>query len=500
MENDYYKELNEIKKSNKESQNKSNDIIKNLISKTSEIFEQIKSKQSKDINSIFPEIIKQIKNNNNSQIEDFFTDIISQKKVDMSKYNSLVDIAENEFNENKLLLQYYIDVYNMIKEILNNGNNTNEETKVNELVKNVYQIINKYKEKNKNEKNKLYPFLYNAFQKVMNLFFNDENTNNIIDNSIYGQVIYNNNISMNMTYNNNLNNTVMINNKNKNDNIFNLNNNNILNKSFSAQRANQINNNTSSSFSPLEKKLPKNLLNKTILKSVPFNQDNINEINEESKEDNINNDTSIPELPEEILNKFSIDQKQKYNLIINFLIEESKNIEEELNLYNTKKASKNKLDILRESGEFSQYNNILNKISLEENNKMNNYFREINTKAKIYDIIKKNCEENFNFIQKYSDRNNIIINKLNQLINHIENYNIKYSSKNNNYNNMSVFANKNFDNMLNNTFNLDKSYMNNNTNFYLNKSYMNNNLNETNYINNSQQRPNYYNYLNISYI
>ena len=130
----------------------------------------------------------------------------------MSKYNSLVEMAENEFNENKYLLLYFIDVFKIINQILsNNENNKDDENKINEIFIGVNNIIKEYKIKIEKEKNnKLFPFLYKGFQKIMNLLFNEENTNNIIDNSIYGQFLLNNNNSMNITYlNNNINNTIL---------------------------------------------------------------------------------------------------------------------------------------------------------------------------------------------------------------------------------------------------------------------------------------------------
>ena len=121
---------------------------------------------------------------------------------------------------------------------------------------------------------------------------------------------------------------------------------------------------------------------------------------------------------------FSNESNIKYNIIINFLIDESKNIMEELNIYNNnQKASNSKINILRESEDLSKYNNILNRIYQEENNKSNKYFRNINYKSKVFEMIRKNCEDDFIFIQKYSNKNNIVINKLNQIINQIEEYN-----------------------------------------------------------------------------
>ena len=164
IENEFYKQLNIIKKNNKEIQNKSNEIIKSLINKTSEIFEETTKNQSKDINLIFQKITQKIKNeskNIDNGIDDYLTEIITDKKISMSKYNSLVEMVENEFTKNKYLLQYFIDVFKIINQILSNNENTKDENKINEICKNVNNIIKDYKIKIEKEKNnKLFPFLY----------------------------------------------------------------------------------------------------------------------------------------------------------------------------------------------------------------------------------------------------------------------------------------------------------------------------------------------------
>ena len=354
----------------------------------------------------------------------------------------------------------------------------------------------------------------------MNLLFNDENMNNIIDNSIYGQILLNNN-TMNMTYlnnnnktilnetNTNINNNILNNNIKENDINLNTNgdnntnineksnnNNNIylnyrsLNQTFYSQRYNP---NVSSSFSPNKNNISNNFLNKTFSNTIT-QSNNINKvyplhnINEESIR--IDNNISIPQLPNDILNIFSNECNIKYNIIINFLIDESKNIMEELNIYNNnQKASNNKMNILRESGDLSKYNNILNRIYQEENNKSNKYFRNINYKSKVFEMIRKNCEDDFIFIQKYSNKNNIVINKLNQIINQIEEYNKTFNNINNNYSRYPFSMKNNYinnnENILNNTLNeniKENTSDNNNINAY-----------ENSFINNMRSNYSYYN-------
>ena len=503
IENEYYKEMNKIKSNNKEK--KEIDEIKiNLINKTSENFEKIKNKQKKEITLLFQEITPKIKNekenkdNKENEVDDYLNDIITDKKVIMSKYNTLVDMAQSEYNENKTLIQYFIDIIRSIKFVLSDDKDTNnnDEKKIDEIINSLNPIINEYKIKfEKEKKDKLFPFLDKAFQKIMNLLFNDENTNNIIDNSIYGQFMLNNN-SMNMTYlNNNINNTILNESNANNNNINSINelNSNILrtnnlklNQTFNTQTQSQSQIksqnkyiNISSSFSPKSNNKPQNLLNKTFSNTYHKNniKYNINPIDEEESKDNENisqnnniND-SMPQLSNNILDKFSPDCIKKYNIIINFLMEESKNIKEELKSCDKQKSSKNKFDILRETGQFSQYNNIFNRLSLEENNKLNLYLRSINAKEKGFEMIKKNCEENFGFIGKYSDRSSIVISKLNELINRVEDYNIKYMNRN-------IYEYNNIENAMNNTMNIG------NINIMNDNSFINNTFHSQNFYNN----------------
>jgi hypothetical protein len=304
--------------------------------------------------------------------------------------------------------------------------------------------------------------------------------NNNINNNILSETNLNNiNSKLNSSSSN-----IRINLKKKNNDFYNninSNNNNFkLNQTFTAKIQNQVDNFKSSSFSPNKEDISNSFRENYI-------KNEINPINEELVE----NENSIYQLSNDILNKFSPLCITKYNIIINFLKSESKNIHEQLDIYNRKNNSKNKLDILLESGEFSRYNNILNQIYKEENNKSNKYYRYITSKSKIFEMIKKNCEENFNFIQKYSDRNNIVISKLNQLINQIEDYNIQYSDKNNFNNNNVLIKNNNIENIFNSTVNIDSKE---------NKLY-NNNFNDNNFINTIHSSNNYNNYWqNLSHI
>ena len=441
---------NDEQKENKENQNKIEETIKNLIEKISTEFNNIKTKETKEINISLKDIkekIGQINSNNNDEekgtlIEDYLSDIISEKKVLMSKFNSLVKMNEEEFIKNKYLIQFYITI---IKTIIQNLSINKTNINIEEIFGNVNDIIKEYKMKyNKEINEKLFPVLYNAFDKILNDMFDDDKINNIIDNSIYGQSLFLGNNTMNMT-------NININSK-RNESM--MNNNNINKKRLF------------SSFSPRKNDISNNnILNKTvfnnnqryILNKTNYNNNilnNTNIINNKEEEsiininlNNINEDNiNIPELKIEIIEKLSPDNIQKYNIIKDFLINESKKILDELSSYSEKKDSENKLNILFKSGEFKQYNNILNRICEEENDKTNQIFK----------ILKNNINDNLAFIEKYYDKMNIVDSKFNQIMNNIEEY------KNNFYGSHNIFGKKNnsyyksynTENMLNNTFNV----------------------------------------------
>ena len=541
MENDYYSDLNKIKDNLKKNNEELEKIINENINKASSSFVIIKNKEIKDIDLIMQEITQKIKLIINAQenkdtaalIEDYLSELITEKKIFLSKYNSLVNMNEDDFKNKKFLLQFYKDIIKLITQLLSvNKNNINDDVLVNEMLSKVNDSINDFKIKYESEKsNKLYPLLYKAFQKIMSSLFNDDETNNIIDISINGLNMLNN-TNINGTY---LNNNTILNDSNINNNLFksnqtmqtqniinssnlNLNqskNNQYLNKNNNINvspdksgesntnqilnqsqtltyRQNNNINNISSSFSPNRYN---NSLNKTFSNSpkVNYNLKSIKPINEQTELEVNNININIPQLPNEIVNNISPDCKNKYDLIISFLIEESNNLLEDLNKYNKQKEESNKVNLLKESVELSQYNKIFDLISKEENSKTNQFLNNINYKTRVFESIKKYCEDIFNFIIKYSNRTNNINNKLNQVIKYIEEYKRNYYiSKNNDYNcndNMSELYKSQIENALNSTFNINISnnrfYNNFNDSFYntMQSSNFNNNTHNLSYMN-----------------
>lgn len=311
----------------------------------------------------------------------------------------------------------------------------------------------------------------------------------------------NNNILKSNNSNQNINPNLMNSKIDDRSNNYKLNNNNqsILN----SQRQNQTQSIFSSpSSSPNKRNNNGNIsvLNKTFSNTFRprYNINNMQPINEESElnSDDIYGNIDIPQLPDEIINQFSKENFRNYKIIINFLNEESKNILQEKDNYLNKKNANNKLNIIKESGDFSQYNNVLEEICKRENNKTNQYLKDLQSKSNIFELIKNNCQENFDFILKYYNRNNIVNNKLGVLITHINDYRKHFYSKK--YNHMDTFDtnNSNIDNILNNTFNIERrndrlynlqsneniliTNLNNNDSTSSNMSNVNNILNNTN--------------------
>ena len=445
----------------------------------------------------------------------------------MNKYSSYVDLAEDEYKQNNILLQYFIDLIKLINKMISENysiNDNQNELILNEIISNIYNIKNNYRNKYENEKDiKLYPFLNEALLKIINLIFSEDNTNNIINNSIYGKSFVNNNASQINYINRNANNSIMndtYNNMNNNliktnRTVLNINSNNISNfedssinlnlnnipSLYNTQRQSQNPNNNlfSSPSSSPTKRNNNTFLNKTFSNTFRPRYNNMQPINEEvelnSQEINIENiNINIPQLPSNIINNFNLENIRNYKIISNFLIEESRNLLQEQSNYYNKKNANNKLNILRESGEYSQYNNIFEQISRQEQSKANHYLKEIQSKSSIFEMIKNNCEENFNFIFKYPDRNNVINNKLSVLIKHIEDYNKHFNSKKNKNTNYFDRTN-NIENIMNNTFTIDKRnnelYYRNFNESILTNSIMNNDRINNRLINNTSKSSNF---------
>ena len=527
LEKEYFNDLNQFKENNKYQIKKIEDTIKNLFDKTSNSFDKIKNKSNNDINLLISDILKKITEILNSQnneenkeilISDCLSELIAKKMLILNKFNSYVEMSEEEYKQTTILIEYFIDIIRMINEIIteniqksiNLGMNIDElnEYLINEILKKINALMEEYKSKYDNEQSeRLFPLLNNTIQKLMDLKFDEENNYNIPYNSPRFKAMINSNQNIsNMNYLNNMNNSLM-NDSNYNSNNFNTNrtinnfnpklannsenssiniNNNFLNSNqMNSPRKMQINNSTLY-YNPLTQRnnYPLNQ-NKTLNPSSPRINNHIFSIKEdiESNLTSMNlNYINIPQIPNELLNNFSPENLRNYKVIINFLENEYQKILDEQNTYLNRNNINQKLNILKESGKYIKYNNIFEQISKEENDKNNQYLKDIDSKKSVLELIKNNCQESFDFITKYYKNSNIVNNKLGVLINHIEDYNNHFYSRK--YNILNSYSKiNNIKNAFNNTFQIQRN--NYNQSNFLNNTFSNNYEHEHNKFYNS---------------
>ena len=519
LETDYFNILNEMKEDNKYQIKKIEDTIKSLFQKISNSFDEIKNKSKKDINKMISDISKKIKDTINDEnyedkqevlINDFLSELISKKILILNKNNSFIDMAEEEYKQNKILIEYFIEIIRMISEMISEKNQksnsmiiNNDDMNdflINEILQRINNLMEEFKYKYEDEQNnRLYPLLYDAFQKLMDLKYDNNNDYNLPFNSSRINPIINNQNVTNVNYLNYINNSVMNDtNYNNNNNyvlvsnrtINNINkkidsldktiiNNNILNKNqINSPREKQINN-SSLYINPQTQRNNFSLnQNYTLNQSNPRINNNIFPIKEDF-ESNLSsrnyNNIYIPQIPNEILNNFNSENIRNYKIIIDFLINEYKQISEGQNIYYNRNNANQKLNFLKESEEYQNYNHIFEQISKQENDKNQQYLKDLESKRSVLEIIRNNCEESFNMIIRYNNKTNIINNKLEILITHIEDYNKHFNSRRN-YIKYNYQTNPNIQNLFNNTFQIEKR--NNNQQNILYNSFSNNYKND----------------------
>ena len=459
LEKEYFNDLNELKEENKFQQKKMEEFIKNSLDKISISFNDIKNKSNNEINSFITDFLKKVKdflkemNIEGLLINDYLSELISKKELIMNKFISYVDMAEEEYKQNIILIEYFIDIIRMINEMLQKNNIKNNNKDLNEfLINEIYHKINdlleEYKYKYENEHtNRLYPILNDALNKLMNIKYQEE-------------VDYN----MDINYPNNINNTLIndsnYNNLNSNRSMYNTElkmNNNIFNDSqLNSQR--QINNNNSTLYPNLPSQRKKSPFYQNISQNPLRGNNNALIKSEEIKQNiatiNINN-TNIPILKNEILSNLNQNSIRNYKIIIDFLSNESQKILEEQNSYYNKNDANEKLNMLKERREYSKYNQIFEQIYKQEIDKNKHYYKDIESKKSVLELIKNNCIESFNFISRYYNKSNLVNNKLSVLITHIEDYKKHFNSKKYNMNN-TFNRSQNIENLLNNTFHIDR--------------------------------------------
>ena len=423
------------------------------------------------------------------------------------------------FNEN----EYYKEIILLIiKNIFekSENKNRNDALLINDLIKRCGDIINKYKEKFKDEMiKKLFPLLDKKFdnfnktnklgnkQKGNNFNFNNSllnkksfyeqssknaiNTTVILDN--FKNVVFNtnrnnkskgnlniNNSSLNNLQLNSINNAsftnrnpILFNNnisflKNKN-NLSNNNFNNNFNRTFIKQnpqtfRENNRNQNDSNTFI--------NIMSKDIKKDdINININNDLKNNEEKKEININlkNNVNlelnnIQILNEDIKQNLSQENNEIYNKIHNFFNKEYSSLSKRMNDLNITNYINDQLNSLRESNQLRKYRNIFSNIYEKEKKKSEDISKNIFQSKNNLDKMRKECNSLFIQINSGLVKPNLINENFRNIMEDINEYEynnkkIDYINNDNNFNQLrksSSMDNK-INKKYNNRYNLYKS-------------------------------------------
>ena len=448
------------------------------------------------------------------------------KLNELKSYINLINIEynNNKYNIEYLtqIITYICKIINEKSNIIyiesndDNDLNNKDDLLVNELIHEIQNKLNDFQMNinEKDSKNKIYTLLNNELKKIMDIFDknNIDNKNEIINDLLYSNNRINSNTIRENKYKENFDflksaNTYRLNSLNmqlsyRNNNIANniiddLNNNYNKYKEYIDKNINRLNQSYSTflnynykSISSRNNYLKNNSNNLFINQNPNINDNNINNINSNnsinininnpklnlneykspnniqninSQNNNINPEDDYPTLPDEILNMFSDELIEIYNKINQFLVEESNKIDNEIEELEKRGKTNQKLEEIQNNDELNQYNMYFSQIYSNEKNIMNKVKKNIEKKLKIYNIIKKNCEDTFNFICNNTYRENVFKHKLNTLLMHINDY---YQM--NNYNTKSL------DDLNNINLPSNKSYtinINRNTNLLNNYNY-----------------------------
>lgn len=473
ISNDYYNDINIIKKQLESKNNNDNMIINEKLQKiSSNYFSEIKNKYTKKIDEELKDIqnmiinifkdINDIDDNENIEIkiEEKLIDrhVHNNSKLDEIKTSS--DLIEKEYINTKLKIKYLSNVISLIcRQLIEkssdfNFNNNNNENKddilVSEMVLALQNNLNEYKIKINDKIKKLYPFLDDEIDSMKkNIRKSNEQRIERNYNLYTSRNNYKNDYLMNNGINeNNLYNLSENINQRKND-IYNMNqfsqlfpNNNNLNflktsrneknnpkKSYSLDKyQNNFNNNNMNKFSDIEED---NIINNNEINSNKDFKNNTDMGNgnmtlSKSYFNNLN-----PELPQEILNTFPNELLYLYNKIITFIKEESSSIEKDKNNLNNIENMNNTLKNLKDNDNLKSYQNDFNFILFQENTNSKAMKSNIQSKIKLFNKIKSFCEDTFNFIYNNYTKQNAIKTKLNILLEHIHDYNMIYNEDKN---------------------------------------------------------------------
>ena len=416
------------------------------------------------------------------EAEEYITEKNNELFFKLIKIKSFYDISEKDYMKYLCEIEYYKEIINLIiKNIVDNKNDKNEISLINNLIKKCTEIINKHKEKYKEEINKkLFPLLEKEFNEISNKkkegnkyiknsFFeqsskNAINTTIILDN--FRNIVFNtnrnnkikNNINVinnsslnnfNKTFNKNMslsnrnpilsNNNISFLNKDKSKN--NLNNNKYINQNIQTNRSNYNNFNLNKTTTSNKNDFTYVNMASNYIKNIPDNNSMIR--NEENINNNLNINlelNNVQILNENIKQNLSQENKDICNQIQNFFKKEYNSINEKINELKNTNYINNQLNSLKESSHLKKYGNIFSNIFVKEQKKSEDISNNILQSKTNLDKVRKECNSIFNQINsglispEYINSNfQNIINKINDYNNINNNHLRKSSSLDNKY-------------------------------------------------------------------
>ena len=397
------------------------------------------------------------------ELDEYIDEKYNELYFKLIKIKSFYDISEKDYMKNLYQNEYYKEIINLlIKNIFDNKENKNDILLINALIKKSSEIIDKHRQKYKEEINKkLFPLLEKEFNKInkkkeekkylKNFSLYEQSSQNAINTTVilenFKNVVFNtsrvnkNKTNLNIINNSSLNNfnktfnkNISLSNRNpilSNNNISNLNkdkynsnlnHNSYVNQNIKTNRSNY--NNFNFNF---------NSKNSTNNKK-DFAYENNNQIN---NDDNMNNNyninlelNNIQKLNENIKENLSKENKDICNKIHNFFDKEYNSLNEKINELKNTNYINSQLNTLRESSHLKKYRNIFSNIYEKEQKKSEDISNNIFQSKNNLDKVRKECNSIFNEINSGSIPPEHYNTNLKNILNKIDNYNNNINNNN----------------------------------------------------------------------
>ena len=403
-------------------------------------FNKIAYKEIQDIIKAIDVIFRNYYYNKNisieNNIEEAIIETINKIKLCLDNYISLIKYNEKGYLNLALNIQYYAKILlyitkklkensSYIKIILDdeNENNIKEDSIINEIIFNIDLINAEFKSNSDSYRiinNDLFILINNQLENQSYFFFKNEENNNKKDIYSYSVNVIN---TENSIFRNDFIPKCIATKKFGNFSI-----NNDFNYTDELNFLNKKNNNHQRANS--QRKFKKYNLSRCESNNLP--EESIKNILYQSGENSIKSNSTIfdtnnifPTLPNEILNKFPKELFNKYQKIVQFISSESLNCQNEVDKYNNKKKADKILNEIIDN--LGKDYDILNKIGALEKDVSNQNKKKIGLKLKYFNNIKLKCQEVFDFIclnNNYRDYDNIE-DFFDNLLDSTKNYNME---------------------------------------------------------------------------